>query len=189
MTECDQNHVLVSFNLGPWQLKCDMAIICIWVLLTCHTTGISCWKQHCHYWRGTVLHSRAVAITSVVLAGDGRLDEWQQIHQWKAQAKVTYINYVTTYQRNKWSNIMPWHTTSRRQRREKMEKISTTTTTTMMTVKQWSRAQFSCSCLQQTTGRTSIHNITNHKTHTRTQPFYCSSAICLGPPGWAGTER
>ena len=24
-------------------------------------------------------------------------------------------------------------------------------------------------------------------THTHTQPFYCSSGICPGPPGWAGT--
>jgi len=22
-------------------------------------------------------------------------------------------------------------------------------------------------------------------THTHTQPFYCSSGICPGPPGWA----
>ena len=26
-------------------------------------------------------------------------------------------------------------------------------------------------------------------THTHTQPFYCSSGICLGPPGWAGTRK
>jgi len=26
-------------------------------------------------------------------------------------------------------------------------------------------------------------------THTHTQPFYCSSGICPGPPGWAGTRK
>ena len=26
-------------------------------------------------------------------------------------------------------------------------------------------------------------------TYTRTQPFYCSSEICPGPPGWAGTRK
>jgi len=25
--------------------------------------------------------------------------------------------------------------------------------------------------------------------HTHTQPFYCSSGICPGPPGWAGTRK
>jgi len=25
--------------------------------------------------------------------------------------------------------------------------------------------------------------------HTQTQPFYCSSGICPGPPGWAGTRK
>jgi len=25
--------------------------------------------------------------------------------------------------------------------------------------------------------------------HTHRQPFYCSSAICPGPPGWAGTRK
>jgi len=25
--------------------------------------------------------------------------------------------------------------------------------------------------------------------HTHAQPFYCSSGICLGPPGWAGTKK
>ena len=27
------------------------------------------------------------------------------------------------------------------------------------------------------------------KIHTHTQPFYCSSGICPGPPGWAGTRK
>ena len=26
-------------------------------------------------------------------------------------------------------------------------------------------------------------------THTHTQPFYCSSGICPGPPGWAGIRK
>jgi len=26
-------------------------------------------------------------------------------------------------------------------------------------------------------------------THTHTQPFYCSSGICPGQPGWAGTRK
>jgi len=26
-------------------------------------------------------------------------------------------------------------------------------------------------------------------THTHTQAFYCSSGICLGTPGWAGTRK
>jgi len=26
-------------------------------------------------------------------------------------------------------------------------------------------------------------------THTHTQPFYCSSGICPGPPGWARTRK
>ena len=26
-------------------------------------------------------------------------------------------------------------------------------------------------------------------THTHTQPFYCSSGLCPGPPGWAGTRK
>ena len=25
--------------------------------------------------------------------------------------------------------------------------------------------------------------------YTHTQPFYCSSGICPGPPGWAGTRK
>ena len=29
----------------------------------------------------------------------------------------------------------------------------------------------------------------NTHTHTHTQPFYCSSGICPGPPGWAGTRK
>jgi len=28
-----------------------------------------------------------------------------------------------------------------------------------------------------------------HFKHTHTQPFYCSSGICPGPPGWAGTRK
>jgi len=28
-----------------------------------------------------------------------------------------------------------------------------------------------------------------HKQDTHTQPFYCSSGICPGPPGWAGTRK
>ena len=27
------------------------------------------------------------------------------------------------------------------------------------------------------------------KSHTHTQPFYCSSGICPGPPGWADTRK
>jgi len=27
------------------------------------------------------------------------------------------------------------------------------------------------------------------RTHTHTQPLYCSSGICLGPPRWAGTRK
>jgi len=30
-----------------------------------------------------------------------------------------------------------------------------------------------------------VHSIT----HTHTQPFYCSSGICPGPPRWAGTRK
>jgi len=26
-------------------------------------------------------------------------------------------------------------------------------------------------------------------THTHTQPFYCSSGTCPGPPRWAGTRK
>ena len=29
----------------------------------------------------------------------------------------------------------------------------------------------------------------NSSTHTHTQPFYCSSGICPGPPEWAGTRK
>ena len=29
----------------------------------------------------------------------------------------------------------------------------------------------------------------SYSTHTHTQPFYCSSGICPGPPGWAGTRK
>jgi len=32
-------------------------------------------------------------------------------------------------------------------------------------------------------------NLTLLNTHTHTQPFYCSSGICPGPPGWAGTRK
>ena len=31
-------------------------------------------------------------------------------------------------------------------------------------------------------------NVAAH-THTHTQPFYCSSGICPGPPGWADTRK
>jgi len=32
-------------------------------------------------------------------------------------------------------------------------------------------------------------NTSNVTTHTHTQPFYCSSGICPGPAGWAGTRK
>ena len=31
--------------------------------------------------------------------------------------------------------------------------------------------------------------ITQNDLYTHTQPFYCSSEICPGPPGWAGTRK
>jgi len=33
------------------------------------------------------------------------------------------------------------------------------------------------------------YNFHLNYTHTHTQPFYCSSEICLGLPGWAGTRK
>jgi len=35
---------------------------------------------------------------------------------------------------------------------------------------------------------TNIPALSKH-THTHTQPFYCWSGICPGPPGSAGTRR
>jgi len=35
----------------------------------------------------------------------------------------------------------------------------------------------------------SLTRSTPKYTNTHTQSFYCSSGICLGPPGWAGTRK
>jgi len=37
--------------------------------------------------------------------------------------------------------------------------------------------------------RDSAHWSYGTHTHTHTQPFYCSSGICPGLPGWAGTRK
>ena len=43
----------------------------------------------------------------------------------------------------------------------------------------WVTGKISATCLQRFSSGT----------HTHTQPFYCSSEICPGPPGWAGTRK
>ena len=34
-----------------------------------------------------------------------------------------------------------------------------------------------------------LSRITRYQKQTHTQPFYCSSEVCPGPPGWAGTRK
>jgi len=69
-------------------------------------------------------------------------------------------------------------------------------------IRSWDNANAPRSCLisepdrLRTTGviaaatshQLTLHNYDLH-THTHTQPFYCSSGICPGPPGWAGIRK